>query len=350
MIFEFAYWGILLGLAVLVPAVLFFIYAKRWKARRESTFVFSATSLIAKHHPGWKARLDPLMPLLMIASLILLGIALARPQTQRPDEVDVEGIDIYLALDMSGSMTAIDLDKHELRELLRVGKKPENRFESAVDTLRGFIKTRHWDRIGMVVFAKDSFLQFPLTLDRSTILDMLGRLKLGDIDEGGTAIGNALGRSVSGLKDSDAKTKIVILITDGDRRGGNISPNQATEMAKQFGIKIYPILVGRDGNALVPRGRDIFSNQITYGETRFPVNPKLLKEIAKNTGGSYYRATDKKGLQEDLHEILDQFEKSRIRDATNVDPNEGFRPFVILALLLVACVTILQHTVFRKFP
>lgn len=350
MIFEFAYWGILLGLGVLVPVVLFFLYAKAWKNRRESTFVFSATSLIARHNPGWKATLDPLMPILLIAALMLLGVALARPQTQRPDEVDVEGIDIYLALDMSGSMTAIDLDKQELRELLRVGKHPENRFESAVDTLRGFIKTRHWDRIGMVVFAKDSFLQFPLTLDRSTILDMLGRLKLGDIDEGGTAIGNALGRSVSGLKDSDAKTKIVILITDGDRRGGNISPNQATEMAKQFGIKIYPILVGRDGNALVPRGRDIFSNQITYGETRFPVNPKLLKEIAKNAGGSYYRATDKKGLQEDLHEILNQFEKSRIRDATNVDPNEGFRPFVILALLLVALVTILQNTVFRKFP
>lgn len=350
MIFEFAYWGVLIGVGVLVPAILFFLYAKRWRDRRESTFIFSAASLIADHHPGWKARLDPFLKLLPIAALILLGIALARPQTQRPDEVDVEGIDIYLALDMSGSMTAIDLDKSELRELLRVGKQPENRFESAVDTLRGFIKTRRWDRIGMVVFAKDSFLQFPLTLDRSTILNMLGRLKLGDIDEGGTAIGNALGRSVSGLKDSDAKTKIVILITDGDRRGGNISPNQATEMAKQFGIKIYPILVGRDGNALVPRGRDMFSNQITYGETRFPVNPKLLKEIAQNTGGTYYRATDKKGLQEDLHEILDEFEKSRIRDATNVDPNEGFRPFVILALLLVAIATILQNTLFRKFP
>ncbi len=350
MIFEFAYWGVLIGLVILVPLILFFLYAKQWKERRESTFVFSAASLVAKHHPGWKAKLDPFIKLLPVASLILLGVALARPQTQRPDEVDVEGIDIYLALDMSGSMAAIDLDKSELRELLRVGKQPENRFESAVDTLRGFIKTRNWDRIGMVVFAKDSFLQFPLTLDRSTILSMLERLKLGDINEGGTAIGNALGRSVSGLKDSDAKTKIVILITDGDRRGGNISPNQATEMAKQFGIKIYPILVGRDGNALVPRGRDIFSNQITYGETRFPVNPELLKEIASNTGGSYYRATDKKGLQEDLHEILNQFEKSRIRDATNVDPNEGFRPFVILALFLASLAIILQNTIFRKYP
>lgn len=349
MIFSFAYVWILFSILLFLPLLLFFVFSKRIKQGKAS-LMFSTTSLLAANGSSWKSKLDPSIDLIFVGALVLILIGLARPQTQQPDEVNVEGIDIYLALDMSGSMAAIDLEKPEFRELIRVGKKPENRFEYAVDTLRKFIKNRKWDRIGMVVFAKDSFLQFPLTLDRATILNMLKDLKLGDIDEGGTAIGNALGRAVSGLKDSDSKTKIVILITDGDRRGGNISPKQATEMAKQFGIKIYPILVGKKGTALVPQGRDLFTNQLTYGETKFPVNPELLKDIAASTDGKYYRAADKKGLQEDLHEILDHFEKSRIKDATNIDPNEGFRVFILAALLLVTLAAILRNTIFRRFP
>jgi Ca-activated chloride channel family protein len=288
--------------------------------------------------------------LLVLIAITLSIIAAARPQAVEPEEVVVEGIDIYLALDMSGSMRAIDLERNEIRQLARLGKRPLNRFEYAVATLRDFIRGRKWDRIGMVIFAKDAFLQFPLTLDRVTILDMLGRLRLGDIDEGGTAIGNAIGRGVAGLKDSDAATKILILITDGDRRGGNISPKQATRIAKELGVHIYPILVGKKGTTLVPAGRQIFSGRVSYQERRFPVNPDLLKEIAKDTGGSYYRATDQKGLEEDLHRILDRYERTRMRDATNVDPRELYRPLAAWAIALLAVGFVLRFTVLRKFP
>jgi Ca-activated chloride channel family protein len=283
-------------------------------------------------------------------AVALIVVALARPQSVQPEEATVDGIDIYLVLDMSGSMRAIDLEPHEVRRLQATGKEPLNRFDSAVSTLKTFIGGRPHDRIGMVVFAKDAFLQFPLTLDRATILDMLDRLEIGDIEYTGTAIGNAIGRAVAGLKDSDADTKIVILITDGDRRGGNISPRQATEIAKELGIHVYPILVGREGTALVPAGRDILTGRTTYSRTEFPVNPELLKEIASETGGTYYRAADAEGLERDLHDILDQYERTSIEDATNVNRTELFVPFVVWAIVILVAQFLIEFTVLRKFP
>ena len=346
---DFAYPWVLTGLFALVLLAVS-QFAPRLRKRRQGTFVFSFADELGKTARGWKSYLEPILDVCVIVALGLLIVALARPQSIVPEEVEVEGIDIYLALDMSGSMKGIDMTLPEIKQLDRVGKKPLNRFESAVLTLRSFIKNRTYDRIGMVVFAKDAFLQFPLTLDRWSILSMVDRLRLGDIEEGGTAIGNALGRALVGLKDSDAKTKIVILITDGDRRGGNISPKQATQRAKELGVRIYPILVGKSGKILVPGGRDIFSNRISYREHEFPVNPELLQEIATETGGTYYRSTDQERLREDLHSILDEFEKTRIRDATNVDPNEQFHPWLVAALLLLVFQFVLRFTFLRKFP
>ncbi len=159
-----------------------------------------------------------------------------------------------------------------------------------------------------------------------------------------------MGRAVAGLKESEAKTKILILITDGDRRGGNISPRQATAMAQKLGIRIYPILVGKEGMTLVPAGRDLFSGRTTYQRMEFPVNPELLQEMAETTGGRYYRAADGEALREDLHEILDEFERSRITDASNVEKRELFRPFVVAALLLLFAQFALQYTILRSFP
>ena len=346
---EFANPAMLFGLVAL-PLIAIWLWLPARRRHRVATFTFSGVATLAKGNRGWRRWLDPLPDALVLVAIGLVICALARPQSVEPEEVVVEGIDIYLALDMSGSMAAIDLEMSQLRSLDRLGKKPLNRFGYAVATLREFVKSRDWDRIGMVIFAKNAFLQFPLTLDRVTILDMLDRLRIDDIDKGGTAIGNAIGRAVAGLKDSDAETKIIILITDGDRRGGNISPQAATELAAQLGIHIYPILVGKQGTTLVPAGREIFSARVTYREQEFPVNPDLLKQIAKDTGGQYYRATDQERLEHDLHDILDKYERTRMRDASQVDPEEMFRPLVAIAIALLLLQFVLRFTLLRRFP
>ncbi len=346
---EFAHPWVLTAL-LLIPALAFWKFYPRFRKAQVGTFIFPGVDVLRAQKRGFKRYLEPVPDIAKLLALALVVVALARPQSVQPEKAEVDGIDIYLVLDMSGSMRAIDLEPHEVRKIQSMGKEPPNRFESAVDTLQTFIDERSHDRIGMVVFARDAFLQFPLTLDRTTIQEMLDRLRLGDIEETGTAIGNALGRAVAGLKDSDAETKIVILITDGDRRGGNISPRQATEIAKELGVHVYPILVGKEGTALVPAGRDLFSGRLSYSQTEFPVNPELLQEIARETGGKYYRVADAEGLERDLHDILDRYERTSIEDSTNVNRTELFVPFVVWAIMLLAAQFILEFTFLRKFP
>jgi Ca-activated chloride channel family protein len=347
---SFAYPWVLL-LLLLVPIIAAYLFVPRLRRRHTGTFAFSQVSLLKQQKRGLKAYLQPLPDLLILAAITLMIFALARPQAIEAQQVEVEGIDIYLTLDMSGSMRAIDMSEAEIRQAMSRGETPPDRFHTAVGVLKDFVRTREHDRIGMVVFARDAFLQFPLTLDYNAILGMLDRLKLGDIDAGGTAIGNAIGRAVAGLQDSEADTKIMILITDGDRRGGNISPMQAAEIARKLDVKIFPILVGRKGAALVPvRVRSFLGNRLRYRKTEFPVNPELLKKIAERTGGEYYRAADAKTLEKQIHAILDRFERTRIQAASNVGKHERFQPFAIWALLLLAAQMTLRHTLLRTFP
>lgn len=349
--FEFAYpWA--LASLVLVPMIAALMFWPRLRWGRRGTFRFSKAADFRGHKKGWRLMLAPLPDVLTLAAIALCLIALARPQSVEPERLSVEGIDIYLALDMSGSMEAIDRSRAELRDALRRQIEPKNRFVSAVDVLQDFVDSRRYDRIGMVVFARDAFLQFPLTLDYNTILEMLERLQIGDIDPQGTAIGNALGRASAGLKDSDTETKIIILITDGDRRGGNISPMQAAQIARDLGIKVFPILVGRDGPTLVPvTNIGLFGrSQREYRQTKFPVNPKLLEDIASETGGEFYRASDAEGLEDRLHAILDRFERSEIEDASNVDRTDHFQPLVFAAIFLLAAQALLRHLFIRTFP
>ncbi len=348
---TFAYpW--VLGLLFLLPLVGAYLFVPRFRRRTRGTFIFSRASVFKGQNPGLRRYFEPLPDILMLVALALVIIALARPQSIKAEEVQVEGIDIYLALDMSGSMRAIDESKDQVRQAIARRETPPNRFNSAVKVLENFVRSRKFDRIGMVVFAKNAFLQFPLTLDYNTILGMLDRLKLGDIDPGGTAIGNAIGRAVAGLKDSKVKTKILILITDGDRRGGNISPMQAASIAKDLGVKVFPILVGRKGPTLVPVQVHSFfgGSNLRYRQMEFPVNPALLKKIATKTDGKFYRASDAKGLEKSIHTILDHFEKSRIKDASNVDKEELFRPLVVWAAALIALQMMLRYTLLKKFP
>lgn len=347
---TFAYPWVLALLVLLAPLGAY-LFLPRFRRRNVGTFIFSRVATLKGQHRGMKRYFEPLPDVLMLVALALVIVALARPQAVEAEEIEVEGIDIYLALDMSGSMRAIDMSKDEARQALARKEDLPNRFESAVKVLENFVRSRKYDRIGMVVFAKNAFLQFPLTLDYNTILGMLDRLKLRDIDPGGTAIGNAIGRAVAGLKDSEAKTKILILITDGDRRGGNISPMQAANIAKDLGVKVFPILVGRNGPTLVPQKvHSFFGDRMQYSQMEFPVNPKLLQDIADKTGGKFYRASDAEGLEKSIHKILDHFERSRIQDASNVDKREMFRPLAVWAVVLVGLQMLLRYTLLRKFP
>lgn len=346
---EFAYPWVLWFLAIL-PALAFYQYAPKLRARRQGTFLFSQFTLAQMHGQTWRVKLARLPDALKLLAIALLIIAAARPQAVTAEDVEVEGIDIYLALDMSGSMQAIDMSPQEINRLSRLSKQPDNRFDSAIGTLKDFVKSRQYDRIGMVVFGEDAYLQFPLTLDYNTILNMLDRLRLGDVDPNGTAIGNALGRALVGLLESDTKTKLIILITDGDRRGGNISPKRAAEMAKKANVKIFPILVGKEGTTLVPLGQSLRNGKVNYQQRQFPINPELLKEIATLTGGEYYRAADAKELREDLHVILDKFERSRIKDASNVEYEELYQRYLWWAVALLVAQFVLSHTLLRRFP
>jgi len=348
--FSFAHPWLLLLLA-LVPLLGAYLFMPRFRNRQVAPFRFSGVSLLKQQPRGLKSRLQPLPDVLLLGALTLLIVAVARPQNIEVQEIEVEGIDIYLTLDMSGSMRAIDQSDDEVRAILSRGEQPTDRFEAAVSVLQNFIKSRKYDRIGMVVFARDAYLQFPLTLDYNTILGMLGELNLGDIDPAGTAIGNAIGRSVAGLQKSEARTKVVILITDGDRRGGNISPVVAAEIAKKLDIVIFPILVGRDGPVLVPvEVRGLIGSSVRYQKTEFPVNPELLQDIAQMTGGEYYRAADGDALQSQIHEILDRYDRDRIRGSADLRKHELFQNFALAALLLLFAQMMLRFTYLRTYP
>ncbi len=354
----FEYPLVLLAL-LLLPLYALVLYGRR--DRRSGPMMFSRGALLRAVSGGPRVLLKQGMPLLRLAALALLIIACARPSIPDAEQVEVEGIDIYLVLDLSGSMQAIDVTDEELRGWQQRRGEPPNRFQIAREVLADVIRSRHNDRIGMVVFAREAYLQFPLTLDYGTILRQLEQLELGDIDGSGTAIGNALGRGVAGLREQgesalmttqqeDSRTKIIVLITDGDRRGGNLSPLEAADFAVEHGVKIFPILVGGEGRARVPVGKDLFSGRMTYRYQDYPVDPALLEKIAEKTGGTFYRAADKKGLETNLHAILNAMERAPVEDAASVSRQQYFGNFALGAVVLLLLEALLTFAVVRPFP
>ena len=233
-------------------------------------------------------------------ALTSLGLAGPRLRAARRQELSVEGIDIVVAFDLSTSMLAADF-------------RPKDRITVAKEVLKSFIASRQNDRIGLVVFAGEAYTQCPLTLDYKVLDSLLDQVRTGVIVDG-TAIGNALGTAVNRLRESDAKSRVVILITDGDNNAGNLSPLQAAGIAKDLGIKVFTILIGKGGRVPYPTGTDLFG-RTTYEPVEIDVNPELLQQIAKVTGGTYYAATDKESLEHGLSAVLDSLEKSKIYDA-----------------------------------
>jgi Ca-activated chloride channel homolog len=240
---------------------------------------------------------------LLIAALACTSIGLAGPRRRasRAQDLAVEGIDIVVAFDLSTSMLAADF-------------RPKDRITVAKEVLKNFIEGRPNDRIGLVVFAGEAYTQCPLTLDHKVLEELLDQVRTGVIVDG-TAIGNALATAVNRLRESDAKSRVVILITDGDNNQGNISPLQAAQIAKDLGVKVYTILIGKGGRVPYPTGTDLFG-RTTYDQVEIDVNPELLQQIASVTGGAYYPATGRESLESGLRAVLDSLTKSKIYEAS----------------------------------
>ncbi len=290
--FRFAHVGAL-ALIPIAAALVLWAGMRRGPLRR-AVMLHSRASEMARHKRGWAARLRDLPISLRLFSVVALGLALARPQTpQKDDDLEMEGIDIVVALDMSGSMEETDL--------------VPNRLEAAKAVIRDFVLRRRGDRMGLVIFGREAYTYTPLTLDHGTFLRMLAELQPGIVDGRGTAIGNGLGVALARLRKSDAKSKVVILLTDGDNNSGNISPLQAASFAQKMGVKVYTILAGAHDSAAE-------ADDKAEQRQRFPVNPKLLEQIAGMTGGSPYLATDTRALARRFQNILEELEKSRIKD------------------------------------
>ncbi len=313
-----------------IPLAVFWYWKKR--DQQNASLKMSSTQGFKK---STLAKLRPLLFILKMLALVLLTIAMARPRT-----VDVttkvkktEGIDIIMAVDISASMLARDLEPNRLEALKKV----------AVN----FIEGRPNDRIGLVIYAGESYTKTPLTSDKSIIFNAINDLEYSQNIEGGTAIGMGLATSVNKLKDSKAKSKVIILLTDGENNAGFIDPKTATQLATEYDIKTYTIGVGSNGMALSPVGIKA-NGQFEYRNIEVKIDEALLKTIAESNGGKYFRATDNQKF-EAIYEEIDALEKTEIEEFKFYNYDEKYRIFLILAGGLLFIEFLLKHTLFRSF-
>lgn len=280
-------------------------------------------------------RLVQLPAALRVVAIALLGVALSRPQrVDAPDELELSGIDIVLSIDLSGSMRAADLQP--------------TRLQAAKDVVAEFIRRRRSDRIGLVVFGREAYTVVPPTLDYTVLQRMVDALSLELIDGGGTAIGDGLGTALNRLRRSDARSKVVVLLTDGANNAGHVDPREAAQLAVALRCKVYTILVGQSDEAPVQQGVDL-RGQPVYQTQRFPVDPQLLEEIARSSGAEFFRAADRATLEQSFHRILDHLERSKIADA-GVRYGELYSPLAIAALVALLLEAALSSTRLRRFP
>ena len=319
---EFANKEYLLLLLLIIPYLIWYLM---YRKKSEPTMRMSDTYAYRFAPRSWKVRLMPIQLLLRLAVFTLLVLVLARPQTQNSwKDRTVEGIDIMLAMDVSTSMLAEDL-------------KP-NRLEAAKKVAADFIQGRKSDRMGLVVFAGEAFTQVPLTIDHQVLLKQLGNLKLGTLRDG-TALGDGLATAINRIKDSEAKSKVIILMTDGVNNQGSVDPQSAAEIAAMYGIRLYTIGVGSLGKAPYPF-RDQFG-RVHYQNIDVEIDEALMKQMSAATDeGRYFRATNKKALEE-IFDQIDEMEKSKIdvtQYAQTKDEYAGWLWIAVLALLLEALV------------
>ena len=335
---EFANIEYLFLLLLLIPYLLWYLM---YRKKSEPTLRISDSEAYRYAPRSWKVTLMPLQLLLRIATFILLVICLARPQTQNSwKNESVEGIDIMLAMDVSTSMLAEDL-------------KP-NRIEAAKQVASEFIVGRANDNIGLTIFAGEAFTQCPMTTDHASLLNLLQNVRTdiaargtdrGGIEDG-TAIGMGLANAVSRLKDSKAKSKVVILLTDGSNNRGDLSPMTAAEIAKSFGVRVYTIGVGT--NKVAPYPMPV-AGGVQYVNVPVEIDTKTLSDIARATDGDFYRATNNRELQQ-IYKEIDKLEKSKLNVKRFSKRYEAYQPFALAAFVLLLIELILRITVFRKLP
>lgn len=317
-------------LALIVPMIAYYV----WRVRQGGAAIqISTVEGVLRAPKSMRYYLRHLPFVLRTAAYALLVVALARPQgIEQNVRTSTEGIDIMLSIDVSGSMLARDF-------------KPD-RITAAKEVAASFISDRVGDRLGLVVFAGEAFTQSPLTTDQSTLQTLLARIRSGLIEDG-TAIGNGLATAINRLRESEAKSKVIILLTDGINNRGEIAPMTAAEIARAQGIRVYTIGVGSRGTAPYP-AVDMFGN-MTFINQKVEIDEKALTEIARLTGGRYFRATDKEKLQA-IYDEINQLEKSRVEVTERITYHELFLGWVLAALALLTAELLLSNLVLKRIP
>jgi Ca-activated chloride channel family protein len=319
-------------LFLLIPMAIGWLF---WKRNEQSATLKISSTQGFKDSNTLLTRLKPLLNVMRLLALSSLIIAMARPRT-----VDISnqtkttrGVDIVMAIDVSGSMLAKDL-------------KP-NRMEALKDVAADFVKERPNDRIGLVIYASEAYTKTPVTSDKAVILEDIKSIKYDNVLQDGTGIGMGLATAVNRLKDSKAKSKVIILLTDGVNNAGFIEPETAADIAKQYGIKVYTIGIGTNGMAespyaLAPNG------QIMFQMMKVEIDEQLLRSIARKTDGKYFRATSNSKLAE-IYASINKLETTEIQELKFYDYDEKFRPFVWIAGILILLEIGLRNTVYRSF-
>lgn len=316
---------------IYIPLIIWYVRKNR---NASPTIAISTTSPFSKVGNSWKYYLRHVMFVVKLAAIGCLIIILCRPQTSDSwSTSETEGTDIIISLDVSTSMLAQDF-------------RP-NRFEAAKDVAAKFVSGRETDNIGLVIFAGESFTQVPLTTDKAVLMNYIQDMKIGVLEDG-TAIGDGIATAINRIKDGKAKSKSIILLTDGSNNTGVVAPLTAAEIAKKYGIKIYTIGVGKNGNALYPVGTN-FYGKMEYQSLPVVIDEQTLQSVASITGGKYFRATNKNVLKSVFEEI-DKLEKTRM-DVRNFSHTEdNYMPWAYLLLVLVLVDFATRFTVLRNIP
>jgi Ca-activated chloride channel family protein len=322
------WWLLLLAL---IPVIIWY----RQQKRKPNKIVALDVPVIGANIPeSWRVTLFKFIEPVFWIAIITLIIAIARPQREHTEEkVKGEGIDIFMAMDLSSSMLARDFNPDRLSVSKQVASD--------------FISHRTYDRIGLVVFAAESYTQCPLTHDHQVLIDYLKSLQCGQLEDG-TAIGMGLAAAVNRLKDSDAKSKVIVLLTDGVNNAGYIRPATAAQLAKEFNIKVYTIGIGSYGQAISPVRRNA-NGQYMFGLTNVEIDEALLRQIAEETGGQYYRATSAEALQR-VYDEIDQLEKTQVEVGVFKRYQELYYVPLIIGFILLALLFLMRSTVLRVLP
>lgn len=324
-------WLLWLLPVVVIMGALWWYYRSR---RNYPYLTISSTVAFAGLTHPLRATIKRMLPLFRVLTLILLFVALARPQSSYDEEkITTEGIDIMLAIDVSGSMMSKDFDP--------------NRIEAAKREAINFIDARPHDRIGLVIFAGESFTQCPITIDHEVLKRQVNAVKNGLLEDG-TAIGMGLATCVQRLREGNAKSKVVILMTDGVNNKGMIDPATAADIAMQFGIRVYTIGIGTNGMALTPVAM-LPNGELKYDYEPVEIDEALLKDIAKKTGGQYFRATGNQTLR-DIYQQIDKLEKTKIQVAAFQRKTEKFYAFALIAGILLLLEMLLRYVFVKSIP